>query len=475
MFATVFRGLRGAPNATPINESPGSFRFACDNVDHAKLNEILKQSTASARDLNANVAYFNQLKRSPLLSDKVLLKVLMIYYLTHGECGSGDRRVQGNLTKNRIEFHKIRDEVVTLPLNLIEEMIQIVPFYTHKQLKGLSASLLPFVPGNPMGSPSANGSVPLVTLDELIEVIEQKIASESAKYGNRSVNRLPDYRDFNKVHSGTNVGSRILTRAMGITEGARLAYMAKAYFKQKDLEQLDMMCILYAYFKTQLARNSAHPLATSPIASEKYRKMIFILSFLLAFPTSNFFWFSPVYKEIMRLVKQNPNRVSSPVTFTYRSLYAFIMDYNHNVATKGIPKTYLHDVIGYNKRLESVGKDFHLSYFSNASAMNAINRPSTPLSFINEYINRESKKNMTNRGKKSSMNNNNNNNNNNYNRNRNSNASTVVGNRRSNNMRPSNASTIGNNRNNRNHRNNRNSMRPSNASTVMGNRQSNNA
>lgn len=454
MFTTVFRGLRGTSNTQPVNNSPGSFEFKCDNVDHAKLNEILKQTTSSARDLNANIAYFNQLKRSPLLSDKVLLKVLMIYYLTHGECGAGARRVRGNLTKNRIEFYKSRDKVVTLPLNLIEDMIQIVPFYTHKQLKGLSLSLIPLVPGNPMGTLSTNGSIPSITLDQLITGIEEKIRSESAKYNKRSINRLPDYRGFNNAHSGTSMKNKVLTTTMGVTEPARLAHMARALLTQKDLEQVDMLCILYSYFKEQLERDTTHPLASSPGASEMYRKIIFILSFLLAFPTSNFYWFSPVYKQIMGLIKRNPNRTSAPVIFTYRSLYALIMDYNHNVATKGIPKAYLQDVIGYNSRLEGVSKNFHLSYASNAFQMNKVNRPSEPISFINEYVNRESKKSTANRGKngKLSMNNNNNNSNNN-------NRSTVVGNRRNNgNMRPSNASTVAN----------RNSMRPSNASTVNG-------
>ncbi len=347
--------LRLPNKVNPRNST--HFRFTCGQVNQ---NLLKKLRTNSHNFLNS--AYYEELKSHPSLS--IPLKILIIYYLSHGGCGKESRAVEGDISRNRIRFMKGSTSRTLLPLNLMEEMAQISPFYSYNQL-----SVLPGIIDLQNENRSNRSVLPQITIDQIIDQMMVKITANGRngqQYGSQARANLPDFGTFDPK-TGINALNEGLKANMVVSTLGYLYIQSVAFAKYVEQNRYNTMMIIYNYLIT-------------PIPNIRYQKIAFILSFVHAFPTTDTFYYSGAYTSFMDMIR---NGDSSKITNRY--LYALLMDYNKSQRTLGIPEEYLRGVIGF-KKLSDVYQANHLNmpFTLVAETYNHQGRDSKNLNFESE-------------------------------------------------------------------------------------------
>jgi hypothetical protein len=328
-----------SPPPLSNREGANTFQYTCKDPERTSLlqNRINKPGNF------LNSAYFTRLKQSELLSTP--LKISLIYYLIHGRCGSSSRVVSGDISKNRIIFQKGENKVI-LPLSLVGEMAQWMPFFSYEQLKGLKEVIDRLSPRN-NGSISNSNTISDIKMDDLIRMIGLEIERNHRNgggggshnlYGESARSRLPNFGDFEPRSTNT-----VINNMMKKDPLVMLYVKSTAFAKHISLDRTNVMINIYHFLMEALRLNSRTQ-SSSPSQADKYAKIVFILSFVNAFPTTNTFYNSQTYTSFMNMV-----RTSDSGKISERVLYAYLMDYNKSQQTLGIPEEYLESVIGLKK------------------------------------------------------------------------------------------------------------------------------
>ncbi len=363
-----------------------AFHFTCGEVNRNRLANSKRANVMGRMNGDAWIdyvesAYFRSLKESPLFStpERAPLKIAIIYYLVHGTCGQETRQVEGDFANNRITFHKA-NQFVILPLDLIGEMAQWCPFYSFEQLKSLRGEVLK------MNGNGYMNQVPSITISSIIDGL-LSANREGEKAMNKARSNIANFGNFSP-NTGSEWLNESLKAEIVVSTIGYLYSMSKAFKQHYTQDRFQLMRIFYNFLSTkliELTQNSSQPHSQSDAAQERYSKIIFVLSFLYAYPTTDTFWYSGAYKNFITMVRTSSSRV------TYRRLYAFLMDYNQSCSTLGIPERDLRRVIGFKKLSDIYRRDhYDLPLFVPiADAYNARGPPKSAIrNFENELGNK---------------------------------------------------------------------------------------